>query len=135
MKFDVGDLRPKGATPLDVCPGVSGLQRAIVAFGRGWADAVVVSSSCGIRLDQHDAGIKPIDTIGTPPDDFSGASIMVWEGRIEVRSDEGDVDYVGTWRRPCPVEWQALMTGGAPFECRECDGFGWKATSSEGCHE
>lgn len=126
------------ARPADLCPGVGGPQRAVIAMSAVGNGAVVVTASCGLRLGMEEGGIDAGDvwTSGELEGAFLGpergrnGGLRVWEGRIvESRGnwehpEETEVDYVGKWRDLTSGEAVRVACGADPFRCRLCHGSG-----------
>lgn len=127
---------PDMERPEDLCPGVEGPQRAIVAMSRVHNSAVVVSASCGVCLDLEEAGVDAGDIFSLRELEYAflnkergrDGGLRVWHGAIAGLGNDGE--YRGAWRDLTPEEAAAVASGADPFRCARCDGSGFIDTEA-----
>ncbi len=102
---------------------------AAVAFGIRGELCVLWTVGGDVRMEMDEYGMNAVDVLPEP--DSEG--IWVWEGRgvwhpgsYECPND-GEVELVGTYRRPTEEEWRAIQRGECPWNDEE-----WKLEPTEG---
>jgi len=123
---------PPLSTAEELCDGMRGPQRALVARSRVSTQAVVLSASCGVRFDMQEGSYDAGDM--WPEGDLPPTgSLRVWEGRLVAYGEhmtfdgpvDGGLEYEGDWRAPTPEELQAIVDHCDIFRCTMCDGSGF----------
>ena len=120
MKLDLIGCDPK--QEMAMCTQLFKEQKVLVVVSAATGNKIVLSSTCGARLDMTEGGIDADDLWDEPLD----PGMWVWSGRIVYQGYESeDVSYEGEFT-PCPEPLSRMaVIGEDVFRCRHCDGRGY----------